>query len=331
VREARQTIAIPPADARAPRWKAGARRDATVELAVEALGADLSGEVDQEGLGHRHHPWRAGNDDRVADVVDRVEGKAGIVVDEVVEPARAHREAGHDRPGYDARRDEVRHRLRDHVRMDRELASVGQVSQHLIRDTAQADLERRAIVDEPSDVPCNLLCHVVRRLVQVLDHRGVDLDEAVDAADGNPAVSTGPRHRWVDLGNDRAGSKSSRVGHVHGGPEAARAVRVGRSDLHQRDVERHPAASDQPGHVGERQWQVLDGAGVEQGLDVTADVEHAVPVVGRRRFADADPVGEEMHQLDALRRPVELLERLNEGSRRRARAPDEDSVARTDE
>src|SRR4051794_2249283 len=48
-------------------------------------------------------------------------------------------------------------------------------------------------------------------------------------------------------------------------------------------------------------------------------------------MADAHPISEEMHQLDSLRRSLELLERVDEGARRRACTPEEDSVTRTDE
>jgi hypothetical protein len=56
-----------------------------------------------------------------------------------------------------------------------------------------------------------------------------------------------------------------------------------------------------------------------------------VPVVGRRRIPDEVPVDEEMHQLDSIRWPVELLERLDEDSRGRTGSPDEDPIPRSDE
>jgi hypothetical protein len=79
----------------------------------------------------------------------------------------------------------------------------------------------------------------------------------------------------------------------------------------------------------QRERQVLDRARAQQGLDVPPDVEDAMPVVGRRWVADADPIGEEVDELYSLRRPVEPLEGFDEGSRRAAGAPDEDPVART--
>src|SRR5215212_4007251 len=58
-----------------------------------------------------------------------------------------------------------------------------------------------------------------------------------------------------------------------------------------------------------------------QAPDVPADVEDAVPVA---RVAGADAIGQEVRQDDAGRRLVELLQRVDERARRRARRPDED-------
>jgi hypothetical protein len=261
----------------------GTGRDPAVQPAVEPLGADLAGEIDHERLSHRHHAGRLGDDDRVADVVDRIEGEPSIVIDEVVEPTRAHREAGDNGACDDACGHQIRDRLRDDIGVDRQVVPVRQMSQHLVRNAAEADLERRAIVDEPSDVACDLFGHVVGRLVQILDHGRVDLDEAVDPIERNPAISPRPGHRWVDLGDDRAGRKNRGLRHVDRNPQAARAVRIRRRDLHQRYVERHPAASHQPRYVGKRQRQVLHQAGIEQCLDVPPDVEDSVPVLRRRK------------------------------------------------
>src|SRR3954470_16456499 len=67
-------------------------------------------------------------------------------------PARAHRPARHDTARDDARGDQVDDRLGDHVGMDREIAAVEQVREHLVRHATDADLERRTVVDQPRDV-----------------------------------------------------------------------------------------------------------------------------------------------------------------------------------
>ena len=115
-----------------------------------------------KGLSDGNHARGACDHRRIADVVDRMKGEPGVVVDEVVEPARPHRKARHDRPGDDACGDKVDDGLGDHVGMDRKIVAVRQMRQHPIRDATETDLKRRAIVDEPSDVPGDLLRHVVR-------------------------------------------------------------------------------------------------------------------------------------------------------------------------
>lgn len=127
--------------------------------------------------------------------------------------------------------------------MDREVAPAREVREHPVGDPPETDLECRAVVDEPGDVARDLLRHVLGRRVEVLDDRRVDLDEAVDAVGGDPAVSARPWHRGVDLREDRAGRERCGFRDVHRDPEAARAVRIGRSDLDQRDVEPEPTAA----------------------------------------------------------------------------------------
>ena len=70
---------------------------------------------------------------------------------------------------------------------------------------------------------------------------------------------------------------------------------------------------------------------MEQCLHVAADVEHAVAEARRRRVARADTVRQEVHEDDAVRRRVALLERLQERPRSGARAADEHPVARPDQ
>ena len=227
--------------------------NAAVEHPVQPLGRDLAGQVDAERLRHGDHPLPVLDDGRVADVVDRMEGESGVVVDEVVEAPRAHRPARRDRAGDDARGDEVDDRLGDHVRMDRQVAPVGQVGQHLVRDPPQSDLERGAIVDQTCDVAGDLLGHLADRLVEVLDHGGVHRDEARDPFDRDPAVTRGARHRGVDLRDHGPRGQRGGLGHVDGDPEAAGAVLVGWGDLHHRDIERELSVGEQSRRVGERE------------------------------------------------------------------------------
>lgn len=84
------------------------------------------------------------------------------------------------------------------------------------------------------------------------------------------------------------------------------------------------------GNVRQRERQVLDLARLYEIPDVLPDVEDAVSVA-RRDGAGADAVGEEMNERDSWDACIELLERLDERARCRARTADEDVVAGPDD
>ena len=301
------------------------RRKAAVELAVEPLRADLSAEVDGEGLGDRDHPWLGGDHRGVADVFDRVEGEALVAADQVVQPPRADRPARHHPAGDDARGDEVDDGLRDDVGVDREVAAVDEVGEHLIRDAADADLERGAVVDETGDVRGDLVGLDVGGFVDVLGERPIDGDERVDPVERDDAVPARARHRGVDLGDHAAGGEHGGARDVDRDPEAAHALLVGRRHLHQRDVDRHAPAVHQRRYVGKRERHVLESRRLAQPAQVAADVEDAMPIA---RSLRADAIREEVGEDDAGRRRVERLQCVDELTRRRARGPDEDVLAR---
>jgi hypothetical protein len=220
---------------------------------------------------------------------------------------------------------EVDHRLRDYVRVDRQLAPIGQVSQHLVRHAAKADLKRGAVGDEPGDVAGDLLGHFAGRVMEVLDHGGLDPYEMGDAVERNPAVAGPARHRGVHLGDHGARGQGCGLGHVDRYPQAAGAVRIRRRDLNQRDVERDLPVLEELGDVGERERQVLHSTRLAQLADIAPHVEDAVAIVGAGRITGADTVGEEMRE--DRPGPAESLQRLHEASRSGARAADEDPVA----
>src|SRR5262249_38593617 len=67
-----------------------------VELAFELLDADLACQIDRKGLGDRNHARLAGDLLRMAHLIDRKEMEAGIIVDEIVQPARSQAVTGDD-------------------------------------------------------------------------------------------------------------------------------------------------------------------------------------------------------------------------------------------
>jgi hypothetical protein len=169
------------------------------------------------------------------------------------------------------------------------------MSEHLVRNPPEPDLQRRAIVDQPRDVPGDLLGHSVCRIVHVLDHRTVDRDEPTNPLRGDATVPSRARHVGVDLRNHLACRERGGLRHVDRDAETARTVRVGRSDLHERDVERDPLVAEQLGHVRQRERQILHLAGVHEIADILTDVEDPVAVL-RRGDAGCDPVGQEMNE-----------------------------------
>ena len=260
-------------------------------------------------------------------MLDRVEGEALVAADQVVQPPRAHRPARHHPAGENARGDEVDDGLRDDVGVDREVAAVDEVGEHLVRDAADADLERGAVVDEAGDVGRDLVGLGVRRLVDVLRERPIDGDERVDPIERDDAVPARARHRGIDLGDHAAGGEHGGARDVDRDAEAAHAFLVGRRHLHQRDVDRHAPAVHQRRQVGERERHVLEPRRLAQPAEVAADVEDTVPVA---RSLRADAIREEVGEDDAGRRRAERLQCVDELTRRRARGPDEDVLAGTD-
>jgi hypothetical protein len=86
--------------------------------------------------------------------------------------------------------------------------------------------------------------------VQVLDDRSLGQHEPLDPIEWDSAVAAGPRHLGVDLGDHGARRERRCLRHVDRDAEAARSVRIGRGDLHESHVERNPAGSKQPRHIG---------------------------------------------------------------------------------
>src|SRR5215471_18049053 len=65
------------------------RGHSAVELAFELIDADLACQIDRKGLGDRNHARLAGDLLGMAHLIDWKEMEAGIIVDEIVQPARS--------------------------------------------------------------------------------------------------------------------------------------------------------------------------------------------------------------------------------------------------
>ena len=191
--------------------------------------------------------------------------------------------------------------------MDREPDPVGQMGEHPVRD--KSHLERRAVVDQAGDVARPARRHRLQgrartRRADARPRRG-DRSGRADAA-----LSSHAWHGGIDLGDHRRHARVA--GHVDRDAEAAHTLLVRRGDLYQGDVE--PGA----GRCGRGAARPPARRGrtppvrVEQRSDVSADVEHAVPVRGPRGIADPDAVCERVDEHDAVRRRVTQLQRLQQ-------------------
>ena len=320
VRDARHTTAMPAGRGERAAVEGRAGRHASVELAVEALRAHLPREVDENACVTDTMRGRAGDDRGVAHLVDGRKLKRGLSSTQVVEPACAHRHARHHRAGHDAGGDEVGDRLRHDVRVDGEVPAVRQVREHLVRYPTEPDLERGAVVDEPRDVARDLLGDVFRGRVDVLDDGRVDLDEPIDAVHRDPAVASRAGHRWVDLRDDRAGGERGRPRDVDRDTEAARAVRIRRRHLDQRDVEPEAAAAQQPRDLGKRERRRTRPGRCRAAR--ACRCRRRTLDVDTRSQADprTDPIREEMDEHDARRERLAAPRAPRRGARCRARA-----------
>lgn len=317
----------------------GLRREPAVELAGELVGAGLAGEIDREHLRHRHHAVLRRDGVGIAHRLDGLEREQRVAVDDLEQPARAEGVAGDDAPALQALAPAVddalveqRHDgVGDGVGVDAEVAPVLQVPQRLVRDAAGADLQRRAVVDGAGDVARDALDHgLFGGCVPVLDHGRLDLDEMVDALEGQGRFAHRPRHRRVDFGDDEPGALHRRRRHVDRDAQAHEAVRVGRRHLHAGHVDRQAAVAHQFGQPRRRQRHVLDRALAHRRAHLAADEDGAVAAARRHASVGAGgqrAVGDEVQQLDVGRRRRQRLERAHQRARRGAGAADEDAVA----
>jgi hypothetical protein len=113
------------------------------------------------------------------------------------------------RAGDDASLHQVDQRLRDDVRVDTEVAPLTEKAKHLVRHAPQADLQGRAIVNDPRHVSGNPFRRRPQRLVQVLDHRLIDRHDLVETVDRHLAGGARAGHVRIDLG-DRSPSRHER-------------------------------------------------------------------------------------------------------------------------
>ena len=198
------------------------------------------------------HPAERADDVGVVGEVDRPHLDHRVVVDEVVEPRRCPSGtrsrscrgcAPWRRPvTTPASTRSTTASVNISVWMPRSCLSV-RAMRGRRRDRADPELERRAVRDELGDVLADPPLDVADRRAGVLVRRDVDLDGEVDVVDVDEAVAERPRHRPVELDDDRLRGPDGGVHRLDARAERAEAVRVGRRGVDEHDVERQRAGS----------------------------------------------------------------------------------------
>ena len=216
------------------------------------VGHDLAHEVDLDGRVDGHHVVVLADDVRVVDVAHREHVDGRVVVDEVVQAARAHEEVRHHLVavqglagvGDDALVVEVDDALAEHLGVDAEVVLLVQEQQHRVGDAADAELQAGAVVDEAGDVLADGLFDGADPGRLQLDDRRASLSTTMSMS-----LTWMNESPWVRgmLGFTRAmtvlATCGGRLGVVDRDAERAPAVLVGRRDLDEHDVGRQVAVA----------------------------------------------------------------------------------------
>src|SRR5215467_1875505 len=107
--------------------------------------------------------------------------------------------------------------------MNAEVAPIPKMTQCLIWDPAQADLQGRAVVDDRGDVAGHTLCNLADIRMKILRDRDINPYQRIKPVEMNHALAMRARHRWIDLRDNGARDAQDRGGKIHRHPEADEA------------------------------------------------------------------------------------------------------------
>ena len=133
------------------------------------LGTDLPGQIHLQSAIDGHKMVELANDLRVVGVGHRVHLDHGIIINKVHQAARPHEKAGDHLaaiaglagPGNDSPLDEVDHPIGKHFGMDPQVMPIGQRLQRGIGNGADAQLQRRPILDQLPYIPTDYSLRLV--------------------------------------------------------------------------------------------------------------------------------------------------------------------------
>ena len=182
-------------------------------------------------------------------------------------------------------------------------------------------------------------CAPIRSL-DVADHRAgvgvrwdVDLDAEVDVVDVDEALAERPRHRPVELDDDRLRRADGRVHRLDARPERAEPVGVGRRRVDEHDIERQGAALEQARDVGQEDRDVVGAALVDRRAGVRPDEQGAMPEVAGHLGRQVRPraLRVEVDDADVAQLLGAIDQRLEQDRRRRGRAVQVDALTGLDD
>src|SRR5215467_12152176 len=168
-----------------------------VELAFELVDADLACQIDRKGLGDRNHARLVGDLLGMAHLIYWEQLNTRVIVHKVVEPSRSHAIAGDNTIAitrfaaacHHAGLDQVHDAVSDDVAMDAEVAPIPKMTQRLIWDPAQADLQGRAVVDDRGDIAGHTLCNLADIRMKILRDRHVNPYQYIKPVEMNHALA----------------------------------------------------------------------------------------------------------------------------------------------
>ena len=199
------------------------------------------------------------------------------------------------------------------------------------RDGADAQLERRAVGDELGDVLADPALDVADRAGSACSYGGlVDLDAEVDVVDVDEAVAERPRHRPVELGDDRLRGADRRVHRLDADvPSEQKPWASGGVTLTRTTSSGIAPRVEEARDIGQEDRDVVGAALVHRGAGVRPDEQRAMAEVAGHlgRQVRPRPLDVEVDDPDVVQLRGARDERVEQDRRRRRRAVHVDLVA----
>src|SRR5262245_43049131 len=100
--------------------------------------------------------------------------------------------------------DQVHNSVGDNIAVDAEISPIREITQRLIWDASQSDLQRRTIINNRGDIARYAHRNLADLWMKILRDRGIDFHQRIEAVEMDEALAVGTRHRWIDFRNNHA-------------------------------------------------------------------------------------------------------------------------------